>query len=121
MLLLQVVLRRYASERVKKRSYEKEHIDGLKAKFFTLDQALLERCIFVFCLQRRSFVVAIIKTSYRLSTDIDFVIKPLINTIQFYLDKVGRIFPCIRMEEQIRKGSHDEKKLVQYMSIKAFS
>ena len=30
------------------RSYEKEHIDGLKAKHPSLDQALIERCVFVF-------------------------------------------------------------------------
>lgn len=30
------------------RSYEKEHIDGLKAKHPSLDQALIERCVFIF-------------------------------------------------------------------------
>ena len=99
------------------RSYEKEHIDGLKAKHPTLDQSLIERCVFAFGLLEAlvnvglpfvfkggTSLLLLLKTPYRLSTDIDIVVKPEICTIQSYLDKVAKIFPFTRMEKQVRKG-----------------
>ncbi|MBI9096573.1 MAG: nucleotidyl transferase AbiEii/AbiGii toxin family protein [Sphaerochaeta sp.] len=108
---------------IDKRSYKKEHIDSIKTKYPTLDQALIERCIFAlgllealvkvglpFVFKGGTSLMLLLRTPYRLSTDIDIIIEPEITTIQLYLDEASQIFPFIRVEKQIRRGKNGIQK-----------
>lgn len=74
---------------IDKRSFKKEHIDEIKELYPTLDQALIERCIFAlgllealihvglpFVFKGGTSLMLLLKNPYRLSTDIDIIVDP---------------------------------------------
>lgn len=104
---------------IDKKTYMIEHINQIKKIHPRLDQTIIERTIYAFGLLEALLVVKmpfvfkggtslliLLENPYRLSTDIDIIVKP--NTdLKTYLDKAAEIFPFLKMEEHVRKGKND--------------
>ena len=103
---------------ISKVSFTKEHIDTIKEKYPKLDIQLIERTIFAFGLLEAlskvnlpfvfkggTSLMLLLKNPYRLSTDIDIIVKPDCD-VDSYLKEVAKIYPFIKSEEQIRKGKN---------------
>ena len=102
-------------------NYSKEHIEVLQ-KDSGNDPALLERVLFAFGLLEAisrvklpfifkggTCLMLLLKKPMRLSTDIDIVVEPGTD-IDNYIDKAGKIFPFVRVEEQKRIGKNSIEK-----------
>ena len=103
---------------IDKKTYEIEHIRELQAKYKT-DPGLLERVLYAFGLLEAlvkvdtpfifkggSSLMLLLNRVARLSTDIDIIVEPETD-IDRYIEEAGKLFPFLRMEEQIRKGRND--------------
>ena len=102
-------------------NYSKEHIEALQ-KDSGNDPALLERVLFAFGLLEAisrvelpfifkggTCLMLLLKKTMRLSTDIDIVVEPGTD-IDNYIDKAGKLFPFVRVEEQKRIGKNSIEK-----------
>ena len=102
-------------------NYTAEYIENLKIKTGA-DPSILERTIFAFGLLEAirsvgmpfifkggSSLLVMLKEPRRLSTDIDILVEPGID-INDYINKAGKIFPFISVEEHKRKGFNDIEK-----------
>ncbi|MDD2260392.1 MAG: nucleotidyl transferase AbiEii/AbiGii toxin family protein [Acholeplasmataceae bacterium] len=103
---------------ISKISFTKGHIDTIKEKYPKLDIQLIERSIFAFGLLEAlskvnlpfifkggTSLMLLLENPYRLSTDIDIIVKPDCD-VDSYLKEVSKIYPFIRSEEQVRKGKN---------------
>lgn len=106
---------------LKKANFEMEHINELR-KNNSCDPAILERTIFAFGLLESlvrvdmpfvfkggTCLMLLLKSPRRLSTDIDIIVKPETDIIQ-YIEDASKYFPFIRFEEQIRLGKNNIEK-----------
>jgi len=104
---------------INKLTYTIEHINQIKKIHLKLDQTIIERTIYAFGLLEAlldvklpfifkggTSLLILLDNPYRLSTDIDIIVKPDTD-IKAYLDKVSKIFPFLKMEEHVRKGKND--------------
>ena len=102
-------------------NYSKEHIESLQRDSGN-DPALLERVLFAFGLLEAisrvelpfifkggTCLMLLLKKPMRLSTDIDIVVEPGTD-IDNYIDKAGKLFPFVRVEEQKRVGKNSIEK-----------
>ncbi len=102
-------------------NYTKEHIDELRAQTGA-DPSILERTVFAFGLLEAirsvgmpfifkggTSLLVLLEHPRRLSTDIDIIVDR--NTdVDDYIDKAGKVFPFLSVEEHKRKGANDIEK-----------
>lgn len=104
-----------------RKNFTEEHINALRKSTGT-DPSILERTVFAFGLLEAiasvnlpfifkggTSLLLMLDTSRRLSTDIDIIVKPGTD-IDKYIEEAGKIFPFIRVEENIRKGINNVEK-----------
>lgn len=102
-------------------NYTKEHIQNLRDNT-NADPSILERTVFAFGLLEAiskvglkfifkggSSLLLLLKEPRRLSTDIDIIVEPGTD-INMYIEEAGKIFPFVRVEEDIRKGINNIEK-----------
>lgn len=104
-----------------KENFTAEHISRLRAETKS-DPSILERTVFAFGLLEAiakvglpfifkggTSLLVMLNSPKRLSTDIDIIVNP--NTdIDAYIEKAGKIFPFISVEENIRESSRNIEK-----------
>ncbi len=102
-------------------NYSREHIMALQ-KDSRNDPVLLERVLYAFGLLEAitrvelpfifkggTCLMLLLKRPMRLSTDIDIIVEPGTD-IDEYIEKAGRIFPFLRVEENKRAGKNKIEK-----------
>lgn len=103
---------------ISKDAFTKTHISSIKNTYKNLDAFLIERMVFAFGLLESlvkvnlpfvfkggTSLVLLLKTPYRLSTDIDIIVEPHVN-LDAFLDEASKIYPFIRKEMQQRRGKN---------------
>ena len=102
-------------------NYTKEHIASLKEQTGA-DPSILERTVFAFGLLEAirsvgmpfifkggTSLLVLLDNPRRLSTDIDIIVDKDTD-VDDYINKAGKIFPFISVEEHKRKGANDIEK-----------
>ena len=102
-------------------NYTKAHINDIWIETGA-DPSILERTIFAFGLLEAirsvglqfvfkggTSLLLLLDEPRRLSTDIDIIVEPETN-VDDYIQRAGKIFPFLSVEEHIRKGSNDIEK-----------
>ncbi len=102
-------------------NYSREHIAALQ-KDSGNDPVLLERVLYAFGLLEAitrvelpfvfkggTCLILLLKRPMRLSTDIDIIVEPGTD-IDEYIEKAGRIFPFLKVEENKRVGKNNIEK-----------
>lgn len=102
-----------------KESYSIDHIHRMKERYPSLDIQLIERTIFAlglleslvkvempFIFKGGTALMLLLDRPYRLSTDIDIIVKPDCD-VDEYLRRASLIYPFLRNEEHIRVGKND--------------
>lgn len=102
-------------------NYTKEHIASLKEQTGA-DPSILERTVFAFGLldairsvgmpfifKGGTSLLVLLDNPRRLSTDIDIIVDKDTD-VDDYINKAGKIFPFISVEEHKRKGANDIEK-----------
>ncbi len=102
-------------------NYTKEHIASLKEQTGA-DPSILERTVFAFGLLEAirsvgmpfifkggTSLLVLLDNPRRLSTDIDIIVDKGTD-VDDYINKAGKIFPFISVEEHKRKGANDIEK-----------
>ena len=102
-------------------NYTKAHINDVWIETGA-DPSILERTIFAFGLLEAirsvglqfifkggTSLLLLLDEPRRLSTDIDIIVEPETN-VDDYIQRAGKIFPFLSVEEHVRKGSNDIEK-----------
>ena len=102
-------------------NYSAEHITGLRTRTGA-DPSILERTVFAFGLLEAirsvgmpfifkggTSLMLMLENPRRLSTDIDIIVSHGTD-VDGYIEKAGKIFPFINVEEHKRKGLNDIEK-----------
>lgn len=102
-------------------NYTELHINNLRAETGA-DPSILERTVFAFGLLEAvrtvglpfifkggTSLLILLDEPRRLSTDIDIIVEPGIN-VDDYINKAGKIFPFLSVEEHVRTGSNNIEK-----------
>ena len=102
-------------------NYTKAHINDVWIET-GVDPSILERTIFAFGLLEAirsvglqfifkggTSLLLLLDEPRRLSTDIDIIVEPETN-VDDYIQRAGKIFPFLSVEEHVRKGSNDIEK-----------
>ncbi len=103
-------------------NYTAEHIARLRKETGS-DPSILERAVFAFGLLEAirsvdmpfifkggTALLVMLDEPRRLSTDIDIIVDRDTD-VEGYIEKAGKIFPFVRVEEHKRKGANDIEKL----------
>lgn len=104
-----------------KENFSKEHITELQRESGS-DPALLERVLYAFGLLEAisrvglpftfkggTCLLLLLKRPMRLSTDIDIIVEPGMD-VDAYIEKAGKLFPFVKVEEQKRIGKNNIEK-----------
>ena len=102
-------------------NYTETHINELRVRTGA-DPSILERTIFAFGLLEAirtvelpfifkggTSLLLLLDEPRRLSTDIDIVVEPGVD-VDAYINRAGKVFPFLGVEEHVRKGSNDIEK-----------
>ena len=109
-------------------NYTEQHIYDLW-KETGADPSILERTVFAFGLLEAirsvglpfifkggTSLLLLLDEPRRLSTDIDIIVEPGTD-VDDYIQRAGKIFPFLSVEENVRKGSNDiEKRHLDFIS-----
>jgi len=104
-----------------KENFSKEHIKDLQGESSS-DPALLERVLYAFGLLEAisrvglpfifkggTCLLLLLKRPMRLSTDIDIIVEPGTD-VDDYIEKAGKLFPFVKVEENKRIGKNNIEK-----------
>lgn len=100
-------------------SFSIDNIDRIRRLYPSLDKQLIERTIYAlglleslakvkmpFVFKGGTALMLLLQKPFRLSTDIDIIVDPSCD-VETYLKEAAKIYPFIRVEENIRYGKND--------------